>query len=153
MLLLTACNLDLNRDWLIVTSYIFSNSKQLQQHDTVHLSSFISTTAYLVIIRQNCNATYAAYCYRLSSVVCRSVYLYAGRSGKTAEPIEMPFGLMTRVHGLKEQRIGWGPEPPTHGKDQFSREGRPVVKHRDILRSAVQKQLNRSICRLGYGLR
>ena len=41
----------------------------------------------------------AAYCYRLSSVVCRSVCLSVGLSvtlvspAKTAEPIEMPFGL------------------------------------------------------------
>jgi len=29
---------------------------------------------------------------------------------------------------------------------------RPIVKHRDTLRSSVQKRLNRSRCRLGYGL-
>ena len=43
------------------------------------------------------------YCYRLSSVVCRSVYgsvcwsVILVSPAKTAEPIEMPFGLMTRV--------------------------------------------------------
>jgi len=37
----------------------------------------------------------AAYCYRPSSVVCRSVTLVSHT--KTAEPIEMPFGLRTRV--------------------------------------------------------
>jgi len=31
--------------------------------------------------------------------------------------------------------------------------GRPVVKYRDTLRSYVHKRLNRSRCRLGYGLR
>jgi len=30
--------------------------------------------------------------------------------------------------------------------------GRPIVKHRDILRSSVQKRLNRSRCRLGCGI-
>jgi len=35
----------------------------------------------------------AAYCYRPSSVVCRSVTLVS--PAKTAEPIEMPFGLRT----------------------------------------------------------
>jgi len=40
-----------------------------------------------------------------------------------------------------------------HGKRQFSGgKGRPIVKHRDTLRSPVQKRLNRSRCRLGYGL-
>jgi len=38
---------------------------------------------------------HAAYCYRLSSVVCRSVILVS--PAKTAAPIEMPFGLRTRV--------------------------------------------------------
>jgi len=45
----------------------------------------------------------AACCYRLSSVVCRSVslsvsrYVTIVRFAKTAEPIEIPFGLRTRV--------------------------------------------------------
>jgi len=35
----------------------------------------------------------AAYCYRPSSVVCRSVTIVS--PAKTAEPIEMPFGMWT----------------------------------------------------------
>jgi len=38
---------------------------------------------------------HATYCYRPSSVVCRSVTVVS--TAKTAEPIEMPFGLRTRV--------------------------------------------------------
>jgi len=37
-----------------------------------------------------------AYCYRLSSVVCLSI-CHSREPCKTAEPIEMPFGLWTRV--------------------------------------------------------
>jgi len=37
----------------------------------------------------------AVNCYRPSSVVCRSVTLVS--RAKTAEPIEMPFGLRSRV--------------------------------------------------------
>ena len=46
---------------------------------------------------------YVVYCYQPSSVVCRSVCRYVCQSvtlvspAKTAEPIEMPFGLGTRV--------------------------------------------------------
>ena len=36
-----------------------------------------------------------AYCYRPSSVVCQSVTLVS--PAKTAEPIEMPFGLWTQL--------------------------------------------------------
>ena len=42
---------------------------------------------------------YAAHCYRPSSVICLSVCLYVTllSHAKTAEPVEMPFGLRTRV--------------------------------------------------------
>jgi len=41
----------------------------------------------------------AVYCYRLSSVVCQSVGLSVTlvSFAKTAEPVEMPFGLRTWV--------------------------------------------------------
>jgi len=39
-----------------------------------------------------------------------------------------------------------------HKKGQFWGKGSPIAKYRDILRWAVQKQLNRLICRLGCGL-
>jgi len=61
-----------------------------------------------------------AYCYRPSSVVCRSI----GRSvtvvspTKTAEPIEMPFGLSNRVDSRNQlsDRVQVG---PTYGKAKF----------------------------------
>jgi len=50
------------------------------------------------IIRPHCTTTCvdAAYCYRPSSVVCRSVR-HSSELCKTAEPIDMPFGLWIRV--------------------------------------------------------
>jgi len=58
---------------------------------------------------------------------------------KTAAPIEMPFGLMTRV-GPGNHVLDGGPDPPWEGGKRVS------------LRSSVQKRLNRSRCRLGCGL-
>jgi len=56
-------------------------------------------SAELPIIRQHRSTALidAAYCYRLSSVRCRSVCLSVTlvSPAKTAEPIEMPFGLRT----------------------------------------------------------
>jgi len=72
---------------------------------------------------------------------------------KTAEPIEMPFGLRTRV-GPRNHIFDVGQHPPM-GRDNFEGEGaahwvyvridavRLIVKYRDILQSSVQKQLNR----------
>jgi len=49
----------------------------------------------------------ADYCYRPSSVVCRSVTLVS--HAKTAEPVEMPFGLRTRV-GPRNHALDGGPD-------------------------------------------
>jgi len=67
-----------------------------------------------------------------------------------AEPIEMPFGRGTRV-GPGNHVLDGGPDPPWEGVI-FGGNGRPIVKYRDTLQSSVQKQLNRSRCRLGCGL-
>jgi len=68
------------------------------------------------------------------------------RPEKTAEAIEMPFGLRTLV-GLMNHV--WGPDPQW----QFWGEnGRTIAKYTDTLRSSVQKRLNRSICRLRCGV-
>jgi len=61
-----------------------------------------SESAYTtIIIRPHRSTTYvdAAYCYRPSSVVCRSVCqsITLMSCAKTAEAIEMPFALKTRV--------------------------------------------------------
>ena len=57
----------------------------------------------------------AAYSYRPSSVVCRSVTLV--NSAKTAAPIELPFGLRTWV-GPGNHVLDGGPDPPM-GKGKF----------------------------------
>jgi len=63
-----------------------------------------------------------------------------------AEPIEMPFGLRTRV-GPGNCVLDVGPDPPiTTGN--FEGKGRLIVKYRDTLRSSLQRRLNRSRCRL-----
>jgi len=51
----------------------------------------------------------AAYCYQLSSMVCRSVILLS--PVKTAEPIKMPFGLRTLV-GPENHVLNGYPDPP-----------------------------------------
>ena len=91
----------------------------------------------------------AAYCYRPSSVVCRSVTLVS--PAETAAPIEMPFGLRTRV-GSRNDVLDRCPDPPWEGANLRGGKGHPIVKHRDSLRSSVQKRLNLNRCRLGCGL-
>jgi len=56
----------------------------------------------------------AAYCYRPSSVVCRSVDITLMSRAKTAGPIEMPFGLWTRVCPGNHVLDG-GPDTPWEG--------------------------------------
>ena len=51
----------------------------------------------------------ATYCYRPSSVVCRSVTLE--RFAKMAEPIEIPFGFRTPV-GPRNHVLDGSPDPP-----------------------------------------
>jgi len=67
---------------------------------------------YVCIIRLHRSTTYVdvAYCYRPSSMVCRSVCLYFTlvSPAKTAEAIEMPFGLRTLVGPVKHV-LGGGP--------------------------------------------
>jgi len=55
----------------------------------------------------------AVYCYRPSSMACRSVTLVS--PAKTAEPIEMPFGLRTRV-GPGNHVLDGGSDPPWEGQ-------------------------------------
>jgi len=68
-----------------------------------------------------------------------------------AEPIEMRFGLGTWVRP-SDHVLDGGPDPPM-GRGKFLGEnGRPIVKYRDILRSSVERQLNRQRCHLVCGL-
>ena len=64
------------------------------------------STQQLAIFRPHRSTMYvdAAYCYRPSSVVCLSVSVSVQSPAKTAESIEMPLALKTRV-GQKESRI------------------------------------------------
>jgi len=71
-----------------------------------------------IIIRPDRSTTYvdAAYCYRPSNMVCRSVGLSVKlvSPAKTAEPIEMPFPLRTRVDPARpgNNLLDGGPDPP-----------------------------------------
>jgi len=106
------------------------------------------------IVRPHHSVTYidAAYCYRPTSVVCRSVCqsVTLVSPAKTAAPLEMPFGLRTRL-GPRNHVLGQGPDP-LMGRGNFDEgKGHPIVKYKDTLRSPVQIRLNRSRCCLGCG--
>jgi len=68
---------------------------------------------------------------------------------KTAKPIEMLFGLKTRV-GPGNHVLDGGPDPSTEGAILRGR-GIPLQSI-GTLQSSAQKQPNRSRCRLGCGL-
>ena len=55
------------------------------------------------------------------------------------------------LNGLKESCVRWGCRS-RHENGQFWWKGSPIVKHKDFLSWFMQKQLNRSICRLGCEL-
>jgi len=110
--------------------------------------SFLHSSA-AVFLRPRRSTAYVdvAYCYRPSSVVCRSVC-------HTSEPCKN--GCTDRdafwvedSGGPKEPCIRWGFRSPM-ARGKF--EGHPIVKHRDTLRSSVQKWLNLTRCCLGCGL-
>ena len=79
-----------------------------------------SDCAAHIIFRPHRSTTYvdaAAYCYRPSSVVCRSVFCLSVflsvtlvSTAKTAAPIEMPFGLRIRV-GPRNNVLDGGADP------------------------------------------
>jgi len=68
-----------------------------------------------------------------------------------AEPIEMLFGLRTRV-GPGNYVLDGGPYLPMERGNFEERKGRPIVRYRDTVQSPVQKRWNRSRCRLDCGL-
>ena len=112
-----------------------------------------------VLLRPHRSTTYVdvAYCYRPSSVVCWSVCLSDCRSvSYTSEPSKNSWTDRDAVWvmdlgGPREPCIRWGPDPPM-GRGNFEGERVSIVKYRDTLRSSVQKQLNRTRCRLACGL-
>ena len=79
--------------------------------------SVVKIPMVIIIIRPHRSTTYvdAAYCYRPSSMVCRTVTLV--RPAKTAAPIKMPFGSRTRV-GPGNHVLDRGPDLP-NWKGQF----------------------------------
>jgi len=109
-----------------------------------HLSSFLDRIARTTDV-------HAIYCYRPSSVVCRSV-CHTNEPPKTAEPIEIQFGLRTRV-GPGNNVLDGGPDPPWEGVILRGGGASHCIKYRyrDILRSSMQRWLNRSRYRLGQG--
>ena len=84
-----------------------------------------------LLFRPHRSTTYvdAAYCYRPSSVVCRSATLV--RPVKTAAPIEIPFRLRTRV-GPRNHVLDGGSRS-SHEKGNFEGEVLPIVKYGDTL--------------------
>jgi len=63
--------------------------------------------------------------------VCLSVCLLdtTMSPSETAEPIEMSFGLWTRL-GSRNHVLGWGPDPPWGGTVLENDMPRPIVKYR-----------------------
>ena len=101
-----------------------------------------------IIIRPDRSTTYvdAAYCYRPSSVVCRTVCrsVTVVSPAKTAEQIQ--FGFRTQVGPTIQIYQTY------HGKRQF-REGkrRPIVKYRDTAVSCTAVPIRcRLVCVLGW---
>jgi len=80
---------------------------------------------------------------------CKVQWYSAVICAKTAEMIEMPFGLWTWVDSRKH--VLDGAQMP-HAKEQLLREKTCQGMPNDTLPWAVQKWLNRSICSLGCGL-
>ena len=80
------------------------------------------------IVRPHCSTMYVdvAYCYRPSSMVCLSVAVVS--PAKTAELINMPFGLRTR--GPREPCVRWGPGAPWEEAILRGKE-RPIINYRD----------------------
>jgi len=107
----------------------------------------------ITIIRPHRSTMYvdAAYCYWLSSTVCRSVC-------HTSEPCKNGCTDWDAVWvedsgGPKEPCIRWE-STSLMGRGNFEGgKGRPIGQYRDTVRSSVQKRPNRSRCRLGCGLR
>ena len=85
-------------------------------HPQLRISPDPPSYQYIIIISLHRNTTYvdAAHCYTRSSTVCQSVCLSVRivSLAKMAEPILMPFGMLTWVPGRpKEPCIKWRSSP------------------------------------------
>ena len=87
----------------------------------------IFSTQQLAIFRPHRSTTHvdAAYCYRPSSVVCLSVCVSVQSPAKTAESIEMPLALKTRVGQKNHVGLFDGVKIP-YGKGNFHGKGGPL---------------------------
>jgi len=109
-------------------------------------------TIFTTIIRPHHSITYvdADVTNRVAWSVCWCVGLsicHSSEPWKTAEPIDMPFGLRTWV-GSNEPCIRWVPDPPL-GRGNFEGKWQSIIKYKDALQWSMQKWLNRSRCRFG----
>ena len=81
---------------MAVTNIHFASAAS---HTALETIFFLLFYAYISLLSYYNSYVNAAYCYRPSSVVCRSVCLFVTLESpaKTAEPIEMSFGLWARM--------------------------------------------------------
>jgi len=86
-----------------------------------------------------------ACCYRCS-LICVSVCLLV-TPAKMAQPIELPFGLWTRV-GPRNHALVRDPNPPGEGA-VLGDVSRLIVKYRERICSAAAKRLTQSRCCFG----
>jgi len=64
----------------------------------MYTSKCLLATSFIIRPRRSTTYVDAAYCYRPSSVVCRSVWSVTVASpAETDKPIEIPFGVWIRV--------------------------------------------------------
>ena len=93
----------------------------LNKHEYIYILYSIHTEVVIVelLLDRMALTTYvdAVYCYRPRSLVCRSLCRSVTLviPAKTAEPIEMPFGLRTRV-GPRNHVLDCGPDPCGKGQ-------------------------------------
>ena len=101
----------------MVNGHSFTLIRQMAALVRRALAEVCTVPLLLFIIRQHRSATYvdAVYCYRSSTVVCRSVTQVS--PAKKAEPIKVPFGTRTRV-GPGNHVLDGGSDPPM-GKGNF----------------------------------
>ena len=112
-----------------------------QAEETLDWQTDGKSSTLTASIRPHRSTTYldAAYCYRPTSVVCRSVC-------HTSEPCRNGWTDRDAVRdedsgGPREPCIRWGPDPPWEAAILMGK-GLPIVKYKDTLRSSVQKRFN-----------
>ena len=96
-----------------------------------------------IIIRPHRSTTYldVAYCYRPSSVVCRSVCRSVCHTSERCKNgcTDQDAVWVEDLGGFKEPCIRWGPDPPMV-KGNFEGKGQPIVKFKEYHPWAVAMQ-------------